>query len=84
VKKPMWAGLLLIWLLPNLAMAQSSFDGTWKIDVGTLPMSTDALVWLLQDGMYHCKSCTPPVDVKADGQDQPAPRRNTTRLALGS
>ena len=66
----MRAGLFLIGLLPNLAIAQSSINGTWKLDVGTLPMSTDALVWLLQDGRYQCKSCMPLIDVKADGQDQ--------------
>jgi hypothetical protein len=82
VKKPMWAGLLLIALLPNLAAAQSSFDGTWKIDVGTLPMPTGTLVWLLQDGMYHCKSCTPPVDVKADGQDHPTPGQGYDTISV--
>jgi hypothetical protein len=82
VKKPMCAGLFLACLLPNAAMAQSVFDGTWKIDVGTLPMSTDALVWLLHDGMYHCKSCTPPVDVNADGQDQPTPGQNYDTLSV--
>jgi hypothetical protein len=73
VKKPMRTGLLLIALLPSVAIAQSSIDGTWKLDVGTLPISTAALVWLQQDGEYHCKSCTPPIDVKADGQDQRTP-----------
>ena len=73
MKKPMRAGLLLIGLIPNLAIAQSSINGTWKLDVGTLPMSRDALVWLLRDGRYQCKSCMPPIDVKADGHDQPTP-----------
>jgi hypothetical protein len=27
-------------------------------------------VYLLQDGMYSGKSCVPPIEVKADGQDQ--------------
>ncbi len=73
MKNPMRAGLLLIGLIPNLAIAQSSINGTWKLDVGPLPMPTGTFVWLLQDGMYHCKSCSPPIDVKADGQDQPTP-----------
>lgn len=72
MKKPMWAGLLLIALLPNLAMAQSSFDGTWKLDLGALPVPKKPAVWLLQNGTYQCKSCTPPIEVKADGQDQRA------------
>ena len=61
---------LLITLLPAAAMAQSSFDGTWKFDLSsTLP--TKINVWLLQNGMYRCISCVPKIDVKADGQDQP-------------
>jgi hypothetical protein len=65
--------LLLIVLFPNLGIAQSRFEGTWKIDMGTLPMSHDTLVWLLQDGIYHCKSCVPPIEVKADGEDHRTP-----------
>jgi hypothetical protein len=65
--------LLLIVLFPNLGIAQSRFEGTWKIDIGTLPMSHDTLVWLLQDGIYHCRSCVPPIQVKADGKDHRTP-----------
>src|SRR5712692_243186 len=32
-------------------------------------MPTNPYVYFLQDGMYHCKTCVPAVDVKADGQD---------------
>jgi len=62
--------LLLAALAPALAFAQSGFNGTWKIDLNKaqLPDKLDEL--LLQDGMYHCKSCAPPVSVKADGRDQ--------------
>lgn len=62
------AGLLLA-LLPAVAMAQSTFDGTWKIDISTV-MPTKPTVWLLQNGVYQCKSCVPPIEVKADGRDQ--------------
>jgi hypothetical protein len=53
------------------ASAQSPFDGTWKVDMNkvTFPQKPD--VYLLQDGMYSCKTCTPPYTVKADGTDQP-------------
>ena len=27
-------------------------------------------VYAVQDGRYHCSTCVPPIDVKADGQDQ--------------
>src|SRR5712691_3814595 len=57
-------------LIPAMAMAQSAFDGTWKFDLKTAKFPEKPDVYLLQDGMYHCKTCAPPVDVKADGQDQ--------------
>jgi hypothetical protein len=82
MKKAMRAGLFLIGLLPNLAIAQSSINGTWKLDVGTLPMSTAPLVWLLKDGRYQCKSCMPPIDVKADGQDQPTPGQSYDTISV--
>ena len=67
-------GLLIAILMPACARAQSGFNGTWKVDLSSVPIPKSTLVWLLQDGMYQCKSCDPPVDVKADGQDQAAPR----------
>jgi hypothetical protein len=82
MKNAMRAGLFLIGLLPTLAIAQSSISGTWKLDVGTLPTSTDPLVWLLQDGRYQCKSCMPPIDVKADGRDQPTPRQSYDTISV--
>ncbi len=57
-------------LIPAMAMAQSAFDGTWKFDLKTAKFPEKPDVYLLQDGMYHCKTCVPPVDVRADGQDQ--------------
>ena len=33
-------------------------------------MQTKAEVYLLQNGIYQCKSCVPIVNIKADGQDQ--------------
>lgn len=69
MRKLALAGLLSAFL-PLAAIAQSSFDGTWKIDLKTaqLPMKPDVL--LLQNGRYECKTCVPPLNVKADGQDQ--------------
>src|SRR5271166_2988578 len=58
-------------LLPTLAKAQSVFDGTWKIDMNKVDFSKKPNVFLLQNGMYECKTCTPPYSVKADGTDQP-------------
>jgi hypothetical protein len=70
MKKLLWIGSPIFLLMPVLAMAQSDFDGTWKIDLNTaaaMPDKPDVL--LLQGGNYHCKSCVPVVNVKADGED---------------
>lgn len=64
-------GLLAACLMPSPATAQSVFDGTWKIDLKKVEMPKKPDVLLLKDGMYHCKTCVPPVNVKADGIDQP-------------
>lgn len=70
MKKLLLAGLLVTLLAPAYAMAQSAFDGTWKIDPSTAQMPRKPDVYLLQNGVYQCKTCVPPVSVKADGQDQ--------------
>ena len=57
-------------LMPALATAQSAFDGTWKFELTTAQFPKKPDVYLLQNGMYHCKTCVPTIDVKADGQDQ--------------
>lgn len=69
MRKLIQAGLLITLLMPAAAMAQSSFDGTWKIDTKTAKFSTKPDVFVLQDGTYDCKTCIPPLKVKADGQD---------------
>ena len=61
----------LLLLTPVLAMAQGSpFDGTWKVNLQKSQMSRKPEVYLLQSGMYSCKTCAPPYEVKADGTDQ--------------
>ncbi len=69
MKQWLWMGLLVSFLMPVAAMAQSAFDGTWKTDLSTAQLPTKPEVLLLQGGIYHCKSCVPPIDVKADGID---------------
>src|SRR6202008_1452204 len=66
--------LFLLWLLagllrPIVTMAQSDFDGTWKIDLNKAVMPNDPDILILQNGNYQCKTCIPIVNVKADGQD---------------
>ncbi len=51
-------------------MAQSPFDGTWKIDLAESQPSTKPDVYLLQDGTYHCPTCDPPLEIKVDSEGQ--------------
>ena len=63
---------LVISLLVSVpAIAQNAFDGRWKFNLGDAQFPKKPDVFLLQNGMYQCKTCAPPIDVKADGQDQP-------------
>ena len=70
MKKLFFAGLLALLFVPVVAMAQSPFDGTWKIDMNSVQWPAKPEVLLLQNGMYECKTCDPPIKVKADGTDQ--------------
>jgi hypothetical protein len=49
------------------------FDGTWQADMSTarLLAAGPPQVIRLQDGQYACRSCTPPLTVRADGTDRP-------------
>lgn len=53
------------------ALAQSPFEGTWKLDVSSIKETSaqKPSVLLLQNGVYECKDC--PWKGKADGTDQP-------------
>jgi hypothetical protein len=57
-------------LVPMPVAAQSAFDGTWKMDVNKVDFPKKPDVFLLQGGMYACRTCTPPFEIKADGTDQ--------------
>jgi hypothetical protein len=70
MKKLLWIGLLGSFLMPVLVVAQSAFDGTWKVDMNKAQLPKKPDEYLLKDGMYNCKTCVPPVNIKADGQDQ--------------
>lgn len=51
--------------------AQSPFDGTWRTDMAQTKFSPKPVSFYLSEGWYHCPSCTPAIDVQADGQDHP-------------
>lgn len=69
MRKKLCLPLLVLLLTPALTMAQSVFDGTWKMDVNTAKFGSKPQVLLVQNGIYECKSCTPPTRIKADGMD---------------
>lgn len=54
--------------LPVLATAQSALDGTWKVDLTKTQLPKKPDVYVLQHGTYDCKTCVPPIRVKADGE----------------
>ena len=78
-------GMLASLLLPGLANAQSAFDGTWKVDMNKVEFSKKPDVFLLQNGTYECKTCAPPIKVKADGRHQTVtgdPYRDTVAIKV--
>jgi hypothetical protein len=56
--------------VPALASGQSALNGTWKIDMNKVDFPKKPDVFVLENGMYDCKTCTPPYKIKADGTDQ--------------
>jgi hypothetical protein len=58
-------------LVPAVASAQVSIDGTWKVDVDSAKFPEQPEKYMLKDGRYTCSTCVPTIDVKADGTDQP-------------
>lgn len=71
MKKLLLVTIVAALSIPAVAAAQDGFNGTWKIDLSKVDFSKKPDMLLLQNGTYECKTCTPPVRVKADGTDQP-------------
>ena len=61
---------MLLVALTTIAAAQSPFDGAWKVDLKSAQFDKKPDVFVLQNGMYECKTCVPPVSIKADGNWQ--------------
>ena len=70
MKKLLLLFILIALFVPAIA-AQSAWDGTWKIDFSKANFPKKPDVFLLQNGMYECKTCSPAYKIKADGTDQP-------------
>lgn len=44
-----------------------ALNGAYKLDLASLKFEQQPDEYLIQDGTYNCKSCTPPLTVAADG-----------------
>jgi hypothetical protein len=69
MKKQILLAVLAAFFSPLMTLAQSNFDGTWKVDLQSAQLPTKPDVYLLENGTWDCKTCVPPISVKADGQD---------------
>ena len=55
----------------SIGHAASIFDGTWRPDPQKAGPTQKPDRLELSNGQYHCLSCAPPYEVKADGVDHP-------------
>jgi hypothetical protein len=62
--------LALLLLTSSLLFAQGRFDGTWEMKMDTLEFAGTPEKYLLNEGMFHCMTCSPKIDVRTDGSDQ--------------
>jgi len=62
--------IIPVFWAPASSLAQSPFDGTWRINMEQTKMSPKPLAFSVNNGMYDCFYCSPQIHVKADGQDQ--------------
>ncbi len=69
MRKLIQTGLSIALFMPTAAVAQSPFDGTWKVDIENAQFPTTPYVYALKDGTYRCSSCLSQIEVKADGED---------------
>ncbi len=63
--------VLALLLAPTAVLAQSAFDGTWKIDPAKVQAPEKPVTFVLKDGVYSCITCTPPYSIRADGRFHP-------------
>lgn len=61
--------LVVLLLCPASLLAQSAFDGTWKVKLDSVHFPKRADVYLIEDGTYTCDSCVPRLKLKTDGHD---------------
>lgn len=67
----MKTALSALLLLPAAALASSAFDGTWKTRLDSMKVSGTPDTFQVAGGTYLCSSCTPIIQVPADGAPHP-------------
>jgi hypothetical protein len=63
----------LLGLANTAAHAQQAFSGTWRPDPQKPGPLQKPDTYDLADGIYRCRSCEPPYEMKADAADHPVP-----------
>lgn len=63
--KQLLPGVILLGAIS--AFAQSAFEGTWRLNMQSGEFKGHDK-YLLQNGVWHCESCAPKEDIKADGK----------------
>lgn len=69
MKSLLLTGFALVLFAPAIALAQNTFNGTWKTDPASIHDQGKSIVVALKDGMFHCNCDTPAISVKADGKE---------------
>jgi hypothetical protein len=57
------------------AAAATGIDGTWKVDMATVQVDARPDQYMLKDGKFSCSTCTPVLEVAADGAFHPVSGR---------
>jgi hypothetical protein len=61
--------LFLLAAVPSMAMGASALDGSWMMRTDSVKVSGNPDTFRVNEGIYVCSSCNPPISVKADGID---------------
>jgi|SRR5579871_178875 len=56
-------------IVPRICLAQTPFDGTWRVNMSKSKTSGKPLVFSMLNGSYECSSCNPQIHVPADGKE---------------
>jgi hypothetical protein len=60
----------IVVLAAMVATAQGPFDGTWKTNAQKMQAPEKSDEYKIANGRYVCLTCSPKIDVSADGTDQ--------------